>query len=124
MRLPKLIEAIRGCRREVTPKQWRSPSARANIARRYIRVKLWYYYRVKPKTRENPVNYAHRIWLKNRRFVHTEETQSYQKAIVKNIKRMEAGKNHQALLKGKASDTLINQTIENYSIARKEWGWQ
>ena len=120
MRLPRRLKRCR----EVTPEQWRRPSARNNIARRYMRVKLWLKYGVKPKTWESAVNYSHRVWMKNRRDVPDDEVAAFHKDIVKYIKRVEAGKNHWALLSGTASDALIKQTIDGYTKARSEWGWR
>lgn len=105
--------------REVDTSKWRKESARPNIARRFLSVVLWRKYGVRLKQgKEDPRNYAHRVWLKNRRDVPDDKIVSFQRDIVKHIEKVKASSQYQALLNGTASDELINLTLDNYTQAR------
>lgn len=102
--------------------KWRAnKQARKNIATRHLMVELWYEYQLRLKRGENPVNYAHRVWLGDKEFVPENETVSYQKEIVEFIKDFKEGEEYQALLNGTAPDELIEGILDDYIMAREEW---
>lgn len=93
--------------------------ARGNIARKWEIVELREACGVKPKQRENPTNYAHRVWLANKRIIEDDEIVPFQWAVRMLIQELEWDPEYQALLTGTASDELISRTLGQYYLGRK-----
>lgn len=95
-------------------KWMKNEQARKNIATRYLMTELFYEYGLRLKWGENPVNYAHRVWIKDAKEIPNGEIVSYQKEVVEFIKGIKATETYQQLVDGTASDELINEVEGNY----------
>lgn len=104
--------------------KWRrNKQARSNIAKQWLKVRLWDMFGVSMRgKRNNPVNFAEAVWLKNKDDVPEASIKSYQKAVVQIIRIEKESTVYQSLLDGTASDELIQETLDEYERARGEWG--
>jgi len=84
-------------------------------------VELWYEFQLRLKRGENPVNYAHRVWLKDNDFIPDSEIISYQKEVVEFIKELKESEEYQSLLNGTASDEFMEGVLSDYTEVRKVW---
>ncbi|MFW9991890.1 MAG: hypothetical protein ACFFD4_07795 [Candidatus Odinarchaeota archaeon] len=95
--------------------------ARKNIATRYLMVQTYLKYGERLGFGENPVNFAHRVWLRDREGVPDTEIAKFQKNIVIQIKKIKEDEPYQSLLNGDASNEFIDNVLNMYEIVREEW---
>ena len=100
-------------------RNWAKDTRGEILAYKHLASVLKVKYNVKFGFGVNPVNYAHKVWRKNRRKVDTKDIVSYQDSIETYINSVKRSLDYKDLLAGTATPMLILDTMLRYKLVKK-----
>lgn len=97
---------------------WNAPKARGTIANRYRAALMYARFGEKMKSGEDPRNYSHKVWQRNRRLVPNSDIVAFHRAIENYYEAISNSEEFKALDTGNADAELIITALTWYETMR------